>query len=102
MCLVTPMCPSSPASWAYKTSLLTGKRIGKFGRKAKHCLASKVHWPWIMDDWAWKKSKAQWEKLDDEGKQKFEEELMALGCIEVDLDKDDEAIARRRATLNCN
>ena len=84
----------------YKTDLLTGKRVGNFGRNAKSGLASRVPKPLMMDDWTWRKAKAQWLKNDDAGKKALDEELLALACVEVDLDDDDEAIARHRDNLN--
>ena len=69
----------------YKTNLLTGKRVGQFGKRAAKGLGSRVPRPSCMDVWAWKQSKRRWGELDDEGKRKFEEEILALACVQVDL-----------------
>ena len=54
----------------------------------------------MMDDWTWRKAKAQWLKHDEAGRTALEEKLLALACVEVDLENDDEIATRHVCTLN--
>ena len=54
----------------------------------------------MMDDCAWRKAEAEWEKLGDEGEPKYEEQHLSLDCVEVDIGDDDETIVRHHNALN--
>ena len=51
-----------------------------------------------MDDVLWKKSKEYLEKLDDEGKKRYEEELLALARAHVDLEIPMKDVQKHRNT----
>ena len=84
----------------YNTNVLTGTRVGKFGRKATKGLGTKVPKPHHLRAQDLRRYKDRWAKADEDGKLQIEQEVLALACIQVDLELDKDG--RRRQADCCH
>ena len=77
-----------------KVNLITTRRVGKCGPKAKSGLASRVPKFAIMLDDVWRKAKRDWTHVDGVGKLKIEQDILAFVAIHIDMDLGDDGVTR--------